>query len=183
MAAERVAPFAADIGRQRMCWMCDHPSATSEDYLGYMKALIRDHGWAVQAVEPDRVHPPYAYTVGLTQRGKPEIVVTGMRIQRAVRLLNDVAAHLLHAALPDPGEQVQLVDGPLIEFVTVEVPTAHLIVACELYGPGVRALQIVHADDRGHWPWEIGYRGVRGGQPVLGSRTNTSATTDGNRPR
>ena len=36
--------------------------------------------------------------------------------------------------------------------------------------PGLRALQVVHADDRGHWPWETGYRGVRGGQPVLGSR-------------
>jgi len=35
---------------------------------------------------------------------------------------------------------------------------------------GLRALQVVHADDRGHWPWETGYRGVRGGQPVLGTR-------------
>jgi hypothetical protein len=28
----------------------------------------------------------------------------------------------------------------------------------------------VHADDRGHWPWGTCYRGVRGGQPVLGTR-------------
>jgi hypothetical protein len=155
--------------------MCDHPSATREDYLGYMKALIRDHGWAVQGVSADRVHPPRAYTVGLTLRGKPELVVTGMRIPRAIELLNDVAAHVLHARAPEPGEQVQLFDGPLIHFVAVEVPAAHLLVACELYGPDVRALQIVHADDRGHWPWEIGYRGVRGGQPVLGSRADMSA--------
>jgi len=156
-----------------MCWMCDHPTATGDDYLGHLKALIRDCGWAVQGVEPDRIHSPYAYTVGLTKRGKPELVITGMRIPRAAGLLNDVAAHLLHAAAPEHGEQVQLVDGPLIEFVAVEVPSAHLLVACELYGPSVRALQIVHADDRGHWPWETGYRGVRGGQPVLGSRATT----------
>lgn len=40
----------------------------------------------------------------------------------------------------------------------------------ELYGPRIRALQVVHADDRGRWPREAGYRGVRGGQPVLGVR-------------
>jgi hypothetical protein len=28
----------------------------------------------------------------------------------------------------------------------------------------------VYADDRGHWPWETGFRGGRGGQPVLGAR-------------
>jgi hypothetical protein len=33
----------------------------------------------------------------------------------------------------------------------------------------------VHADDRGHWPWDVGYRGVRGGQPVLGVRAAPSA--------
>jgi hypothetical protein len=28
----------------------------------------------------------------------------------------------------------------------------------------------VHADKRGRWPWDHGYQGVRGGQPVLGAR-------------
>jgi hypothetical protein len=43
-----------------------------------------------------------------------------------------------------------------------------------LYGAGIRALQIVHADDRGRWPWETGYRGVKGVQPVLGPRAGTT---------
>jgi uncharacterized protein DUF4262 len=43
-------------------------------------------------------------------------------------------------------------------------------VACQFYGAKIRALQIVHADDHGHWPWQLGYRGGRGGQPVLGNR-------------
>ena len=62
--------------------------------------------------------------------------------------------------------------GPLIEIVEVAEPAAHLLIAAEFYGTGIRALQVVHADDRGHWPWEVGYRGVRGGQPVLGMRAN-----------
>jgi hypothetical protein len=55
-------------------------------------------------------------------------------------------------------------------------PTAHLVIATEFYGPGIRALQLVHADDRGHWPWQVGYRGVRGGQPVLGARARPPAS-------
>jgi hypothetical protein len=77
---------------------------------------------------------------------------------------------VLHADTPEPGEQIQLIDGPLIEIVEVEVPEAHLLLVGEFYDAPYRALQIVHADDRGHWPWDTGYRGIRGGQPVLGPR-------------
>ncbi len=154
-----------------MCWLCEHPEATPLDYLGHLRGLIGSDGWAVQAVRRDRLHPPWAYTVGLTEHGKPELAVTGLPSRRAGRLLDDVAAHLLHATPPEPGEQIPLLGGPLIEIVTVTEPAAHLLCAADLYGPQIRALQLVHADDRGHWPWDRGYRGVRGGQPVLGVRT------------
>jgi hypothetical protein len=153
-----------------MCWACDHPDATRMDYLDHARSLIARYGWTVQGVERDRIHPPWAYTVGLTQYGQPELVVTGMPLGRAGELLHAVADHVLHASAPTPGEQVALIDGPLIEIVEVAEPTAHLNTAIELYGPSVRALQVVHADDRGHWPWDPAYRGVRGGQPVLGIR-------------
>jgi Domain of unknown function (DUF4262) len=153
-----------------MCWLCAHPGSTRLDYLDHLRDLIGQHGWAVQAVARDRIRPPWAYTVGLTAHGRPELVVTGLPASRAGSLLNDVAAHLLHAAAPRPGEQIPLHGGPLIEIVAVAEPAAHLEVALEFYGPAVRALQLVHADDRGRWPWEVGYRGVRGGQPVLGKR-------------
>src|SRR5579863_8451147 len=153
-----------------MCWQCDHPGSTWLDVLEHTRGLIACHGWAVTGVERNRIRPPWAYTVGLTESGRPELVVTGMPLVRATQLLNDVAAHVLHADAPVPGERVPLIGGPLIEIVEVAEPSAHLLVAVELFGPGVRALQLVHADDRGHWPWEVGFRGVRGGQPVLGVR-------------
>jgi hypothetical protein len=83
---------------------------------------------------------------------------------------DDVASHVLHATAPRPGEQIPLRGGPVIEIVEVAEPAAHLVTATEFYGPGIRALQLVHADDRGRWPWEVRYRGVQGGQPVLGVR-------------
>jgi hypothetical protein len=77
--------------------------------------------------------------------------------------------------VPRPGAQIPLRSGPVIEIVKVAEPSAHLVTAVQIYGPQVRALQLVHADDRGHWPWDAGYRGLRGGQPVLGPRARPSS--------
>jgi Domain of unknown function (DUF4262) len=68
------------------------------------------------------------------------------------------------------GGSPAMTDGPLVEIVEVTTPRAHLNVAVGFYGKRVRALQLVHGDNRGNWPWDRWYRGVRGGQPILGSR-------------
>lgn len=62
-----------------MCWECDHPGGTRLDYLKHMRDLIACHGWAVQGVERDRVHPPWAYTVGLTPNGRRSAGPRGAR--------------------------------------------------------------------------------------------------------
>jgi hypothetical protein len=158
-----------------MCWMCDHPGATRQDYLEYLRGQLERHCWIVIGVQRDRYRPPYSYTIGLTDHGRPELVVTGLPQRRAVDLLNDVAAHLLHTQAPSPGERVPLIGGPLVEIVRVAEPSAHLRVAAEFCGPQFAAIQLVYADDRGHWPWERGFRGGRGGQPVLGARAAEAA--------
>ena len=162
-----------------MCWECDHPEATKADFLDHMLDLMDTFGWAVQGVERDGIHPPWAYTVGLTRVGQPELVATGLSLRRATRLLNGQAAHLLHAPAFQPGEQFELAGGPVIQVVQVAEPTAHLETALQMFGPRIRALQLVHADDRDHWPWEPGYRGVRGGQPVLGIPVTSAAAQPG----
>lgn len=122
----------------------------------------------------DRIHPPYAYTLGLTHCGLPELVVTGMALPQAAALLNRAAAHVVHAEPPAPGERIALIGGPSVEIVELAHPDAHLDTAVALFGPELRALQLVWADDRGHWPWERGFRGRRGGQPVLGQRRSAA---------
>ncbi len=153
-----------------MCWICDHPGATENDYAEHMRRLIATYGWAVQGVERDGIHPPWAYTVGLTSHRRPELVITGMGLTRATGVLNGVASHLLHAAVPEPGTQAELLDGLLVEVVRVARPWAHLNMAVEFYGHRIRGLQLVHADRRGNWPWDKRYQGGQGGQPVLGTR-------------
>ena len=153
-----------------MCWLCDHPGATELDYQDHLRRLITTFGWAVQGVERDGIHPPWAYTVGLTPHRRPELVITGMGLTRATQVLNGVAAHLMHYAAPEPGTQAALLDGPLVEVVRVTAPWAHLNMAVAFYGQRIRGLQLVHTDKRGRSPWDRGYQGGRGGQPVLGAR-------------
>src|SRR3569833_2958834 len=86
------------------------------------------------------------------------------------RLRDDLAAHSLHGSPPTQGERVPLRSGPVIEAVRLAEPSVHLVFAVALYGPDIRALQLVHADSQGRFPWSPDYRDGRGGQPVLGVR-------------
>jgi hypothetical protein len=151
-----------------MCWMCDHPGSTWQDFLDELRKKMRKHGWTVLYVEIDRT--PYAYTIGLHERGLPELLVTGVSPQRALWLLNHVAKKAVNGEPLTPGQRMRLVTGTLIEIVEVEQPDAHMDAAVAFYGADLRALQLVWPDGRGHWPWSAAFEDGRGTQPVLGVR-------------
>lgn len=157
-----------------MCWMCDNPDATIEDYDELVRDTIARHGWFIQSVGRDRWRPGFSYTVGLTGLGLPELLMTGRPMRVAQSLLDGVTEHLVHHDGGElrPGDHVPLRDHPDIEVVGVAEPTVHLITACRIYGSGVEGLQLVYADDRGTWPWDVGFRGR---QPVLGPRWTVGA--------
>jgi Domain of unknown function (DUF4262) len=58
-----------------MCWVCDHPNASRQDWLDHLREMLDEQCWVLIAVRRDRYRPPFSYTVGLTGHGKPEIVV------------------------------------------------------------------------------------------------------------
>ena len=151
-----------------MCWKCDHPGSTIEECFDQLRETIRTSGWAVQFVESDRT--PYAYTIGLHDWDVPELLVTGVSPQRAVRLLNSVARDLVRGDTFTPGQQFTIPVGPVIEIVEVAHPDAHMNFAVALGGPEIRALQLVWADGRGRWPWSAEFADGRAAQPVLGVR-------------
>ncbi|VVJ15770.1 Uncharacterised protein [Amycolatopsis camponoti] len=151
-----------------MCVECENPDRSG--YLERLRDGVADRGWLVQGVESGGSYPPWAYTIGLSGYGLPELVVTGLPVPEAAGLLNDLAAHSLHDSPPSPGERVPLRSGMVIEAVPLAEPSAHLIFAVALYGSEIRALQLVHADSQGRFPWSADYRDGRGGQPVLGAR-------------
>ena len=151
-----------------MCWQCDNPNGTIEEYFDELRATIRTQGWVVQYVESDRT--PYAYTIGLHDLGLPELLVTGVSPQRATRLLNKLARDTLRGTTLEPGQQISVPTGPLVEIVEVNHPDAHLNFAVAFGGPDVRGMQLVWADGRGRWPWAPGFCDGRTRQPVLGYR-------------
>ncbi|OCB46252.1 hypothetical protein A5721_14275 [Mycobacterium vulneris] len=151
-----------------MCWICDHPEATRQDYLDLLRQRTFERGWAVQYVEHGR--SPFGYTIGLSEAGLPELLITGLEPPMTWKLLNTVAEYLVDVTEPAPGDTIALPDDWFAEFVEVSEPTAHLGFAVELCGHGIRALQVVWFDRHGHSPWcsEFNRGGPR--QPVLGVR-------------
>ena len=152
-----------------MCWQCDNPDKTTDDYLDVLRETIKDHRWAVQFVESD--DRPFAYTVGLHDKGLPELVVTGMRAQTAAKLLNVIGEQMVDEGMVlQPGEHIDCGARFLLEVVEVEHPDVHLRFAVGLYGSKIRALQLVWADNVGRWPWDQGWGHGRRRQPVFGIR-------------
>jgi hypothetical protein len=156
-----------------MCWKCDHPDSTMQEWLELIYEKVQENGWVVQFVQ-DRT--PFAYTIGLHERGLPELLVTGMPRERANLVLNTVAEYLLDGGKPVPGERMLIGGELLLDFVQVQHPVAHLKFAFSFYGPDLRALQLVWPDDQGHRPWcaEFSNGGVR--QPVFGVRVEPPDT-------
>ena len=166
-----------------MCWMCGNPEMTVEDSLERMAELVRKYGWATQLVEGGTFHSPWAYTIGLTAFGLPELLVTGLPQGQVDTYLNGYGAHLMHAEPPLPGETFELIGTPMLEVVEVAEPTAHMPTAIALFGPAIRALQLVRSDDRGKWPWDVGFRSSRWPQPVLGPRAPERSSPKPGSPR
>ena len=158
-----------------MCWVCEHPESTGEERLEYVRGLLAQNYWVAVGVSGEGHRSPYSYTVGLTDQGQPELVVTGLPQEQASDLLASAAGDFLDGPAPAPGKRIRVAGGPMVEIVRVAQPGAHLDVAAVLYGRRLTALQLVYADRRGHWPWDRKFRDGRGGQPVLGARSKQAA--------
>lgn len=154
-----------------MCWHCDNPDGTPEQYLDLLRELICDHGWAVQYVESDK--RPFAYTVGLSGLGLPELLMTGLVPDTSGRVLNSIAHMMVDdGTVVAPAMHIDFEDRFLIEVVEVEHPDVHLKYAVRLFGPRIKALQLVWADNWGRLPWDAGWAHGRRRQPVLGVRAD-----------
>lgn len=150
-----------------MCWQCDHPGATRQDYLDVLRSTVMKDGWAVQYVETE---PPFAYTVGLSEAGLPELLVTGLPPERSMLLLNATADYMVHRVEPLPGDTMTFPDHASAEFVEVTHPDVHMGWAVAFYNGPIRGLQIVWCDEDCHSPWCPDFNNGGPRQPVLGVR-------------
>ena len=152
-----------------MCDHCSDPNYDPDAFVDQLRERLRDRRYLVMSVGGSRDSAEFSYTIGLTAYGLHELIVLGRRHDEAQTLLTVWGDYVLDKSLVLPGETFGT--GPFVlEAVEVEHPEEHLVLADSLFGPAVRALQLVWADDRGRWPWDPGHRARRSGQPVLGER-------------
>ena len=153
-----------------MCWQCDNPHRTTDDYLDVLREIIDGLQWAVQYVEDE--DRPFAYTIGLTDLGLPELLITGLPPRTSGRLLNSLAHDMVDdGTVLRPAMHIDYQSEFLLEVVKVDHPDVHLRFAVAICGPEVRALQLVWADDFRRWPWDRGWSDGRRWQPVFGIRS------------
>ncbi|WP_024794114.1 DUF4262 domain-containing protein [Tomitella biformata] len=140
-----------------------------EAELQDMLDKIAKHGWAVQGVfgDAETEAAPFAYTVGLTAKRLPELVIYGLDVGLAGNIVNSAATQMIERGEFAAGQEV----GRLIkrfDMVAIEVLLPiDLRVAAQIYGQ-VRAIQLVWPDKEGRFPWQAGYGFPANVQPLMG---------------
>jgi hypothetical protein len=140
--------------------------------------VIAQHGWAIRGVfaSDDGSTPEFAYTVGLHDRGCPELITFGVQYRVAGSLLNELAGQLVGEGMED----FRLVVGPR---AMEGWPVKFYILPCDpsaleddaagvlsRSGGQAKVAQVCWSDEAGNFPWEHGFDArLRGVQPVLGA--------------
>lgn len=145
-------------------------------YLERVKSVVSKLGWVVQAVFPDvrSGAPGYAYTIGLHDRGERELVVFGLPVEIAHQLLNDVARDCLDRrsqgdAVSEGGYEHDRWSGPMFLLnIQPECAQRYARLACDRSEGNARYRQLVWADLRGRFPWDVGFdERFKNEQPLL----------------
>ncbi len=132
---------------------------------------IAELGFVVQSVigtRPGQIH--FAYTIGLTEQGRPELVCLGPTAEGCALLVDDVAHQ------DTSGDEVTRVGSDGVSSFTLQLrpvvadDSAYpLGMATRIYGHGrVTAKQILWPNDHGAYPGEPGWDDApHGAQPLL----------------
>ncbi len=136
-----------------------------------LRDRINRKQWTVLQVLPDCSGPVFYYTVGLTARGLPELVLFGLDSTTGQKALENIAAMLVGGMRP--------ADGLLLHDVLRNVPVAlreisdiktqtHMRYASEFFPEGVRGMQVIWPDTAGVFPWQAHFdRSMAGYQRLL----------------
>ncbi len=126
-------------------------------------SVIAEHGWTVQGVFPtteDNQTPMFHYTIGLTAKGRAELILLGLPPEMAAPILNLAAKR--HIANPiQPGTEVDVDYSVKFRAIgcTPDVVTEYACIAGEIYGAeNVTVIQLMWPDNGGNYPTDPGWK-------------------------
>ncbi len=142
----------------------------SQDDVDQMKAMIREkiakHGWMVTGVFPRQGEDgvPFAYTIGLTDAGLPELIMSGPfdpeTLQNFLNMAGD--RHVTQEGEIKPGDMLDYLAN--VPFKVIAATTGeHVQQALNFYGDPenwlgvVKLLQILWPDRDGNFPGDPGW--------------------------
>lgn len=146
----------------------------TEDFLASCVRSIAEHGWMVQGVFPTEQSvdkKSWCYTIGLTLRGLPEILVVNLPVMIGTAICNDTARKMIADGEPELRTSVSGYSSVDMTFLEVAMVSngEWFNVAHALYGDwNFRVLQAIFPDKEGHFPWHDKYSLDPDLQPLLG---------------
>jgi len=144
------------------------------DYLARARSIIAEHGRMVQYVGAEPGVPSFAYTIGNTSAGLPELLIFGrFEPQDAMGLLNALSDKMKTAARAfEEGERPDL--GHRFRVAVFEAnddaKRHHTILVDDVLGLDIddyRVQQVVCPDPHGVLPWEFGCHAAYRDVPIL----------------
>lgn len=153
------------------------PDGLSTEQVDELRGQVARAGYLVRWTPRTPQPPPgcpgealssWAYTVGLTDAGLPELVVAGLGEAASVRVF--AAAVRVHTVRELSGGMSIAKGVCTTELATVWAAMAPMAMVRALYGePGrERAVQIVWPDPGGRFPGQAGYDAARFPQTLFG---------------
>jgi hypothetical protein len=127
-----------------------------QEYLNNLRRIIKEHGWAVQNVMGNGASQNFVYSVGLTLKQRPEIIMIGLfEPHLAQSLINRAATMSETTQFVDMVPYIGIIDNYPVMFqrVTPESARKFAILAFNLYNDKVRLIQMFLPDRNGNFPW------------------------------
>lgn len=156
----------------------DSRAAAKAMAIADMRDKVAKHGWGVVGVfpTPGDPGPGFAYTVGLSEKGLPELVMYGLPTEVAHDIVNMVAKSMVDKeSAPPVGEPIYgVASAPLMPIGLKDATDLSMV--CSLYGSVASAIQLVWPDKAGAWPWDEHYSISADKQPILGYPPQSAGT-------
>lgn len=141
-------------------------------YMNWITSQIGEHGWAVSGIYGDD-SAPWAYSVGMWLTCQSaELVICGIPMQNAARIINAIGSRLADGDEIGPGDVLDDICPAPLTIRPVDLSwrmTGLFAMSDEFYG-FVRPpyMQVVWADRYGNFPWDPKFQaGFHGLQPLL----------------